>query len=110
METCLGGNGKLFLLHAMVVMPDHVHLALTPTRKEGGEVLIPEIMQAIKGASAHRINRYVGRKGRVWQDESFDRAVRSVENLRGKIDYMVENPVRAGLVSNPADYHWLWTE
>jgi REP element-mobilizing transposase RayT len=110
LETCQTGNGKLFLLHALVVMPDHVHLALSPMSREEQEVSIPEIMQAIKSTSAHRINRYLGRKGRVWQDESFDRAARSVENLRGKIEYMMGNPVRTGLVRDPADYRWLWTE
>jgi hypothetical protein len=53
---------------------------------EQGEIPIPRILQAIKSTSAHRINKYLGRKGRVWQGESFDRAVRSVENLRGKIE------------------------
>jgi REP element-mobilizing transposase RayT len=91
-------------------MPDHVHLALTPLDDEGGEVPIPKIMQAIKGASAHRINRYRGSKGRVWQDESFDRAARSTENLGAKIEYMMGNPVRAGLVTDPFEYRWLWIE
>jgi putative transposase len=110
LETCHAGNGKLFHLHAIVVMPDHVHLAISPMSDEEGEVRLPRILQAIKGASAHRINRYLGRRGRVWQDESFDRALRSTANVRGKIEYMLGNPVRAGLVSNPNDYRWLWTE
>jgi len=44
----------------------------------------------------------------LWQDESFDRAACSYENLCGKVEYMVENPVRAGLVTDPNDYKWLW--
>jgi putative transposase len=110
LETCQAGKGKLFLLHAMVVMPDHVHLAISPMCNQDGEVPIPKIMQVIKGASAHRINKYLGRRGTVWQDESFDRASRSSANLRRKIEYMMGNPVRAGLVSDPAQYRWLWTE
>ena len=110
LETCLIGNGELFELHAVVVMPDHVHLLLTPATDEQGPVSIPEIMQAIKGTSAHRINRYLGTKGRVWQDESFDRAMREVENVRGKIEYILANPVWAGLVKSPFDYRWLWRE
>jgi putative transposase len=62
LETCLFGNGKLFQLHAAVVMPDHVHLLLTPAIDEQGPISIPKIMQAIKGTSAHRINKYLGRK------------------------------------------------
>jgi putative transposase len=110
LETCLCGHRKLFQLHAVVVMPDHVHLLLTPLTDEEGLISIPEIMQAIKGASAHRINKYLGRKGRVWQEESFDRAIRKVENVRGKIEYILGNPVRAGLVKNPVEYRWLWKE
>jgi REP element-mobilizing transposase RayT len=108
--TCKAGDGELFLLHALVVMPDHVHLALTPLNNKNGAVPIPKIMQAIKGASAHRINKYLGSKGRVWQDESFDRAARSAENLGAKIEYMMGNPVRAGLVRDPFEYRWLWIE
>jgi len=110
LETCLFGRGKMFQLHAAVVMPDHVHLLLTPLAEGEGLISIPEIMQAIKGTSAHRINKYLGRKGRVWQEESFDRAMREVENVRGRIEYMLGNPVRAGLVKNPLDYRWLWKE
>lgn len=110
LETCLAGRGKLFDLHAIVVMPDHVHLMLTPSADMNGTISIPEITQAIKSASAHRINKYLGRKGKVWQEESFDRAMREAENTRGRIEYMLGNPVRAGLVKNPYDYRWLWTE
>ena len=48
LETCLAGNGKLFKLHAIVVMPDHIHLAISPMSNECGEVPIPKIMQALK--------------------------------------------------------------
>jgi REP element-mobilizing transposase RayT len=62
LEVCLLGNGKLFELHAAVIMPDHVHLMLSPYADENGTVTIPEIMQVIKSSSAHRINKYLGRK------------------------------------------------
>ena len=61
-------------------------------------------MQAIKGASAHGINKLLNRRGKVWQEESFDRALRKEEQFEEKVYYMLENPVRAGLVSNPLDY------
>jgi hypothetical protein len=69
---------------------------------------LAEIMDAIKGASAHRVNQVLGRKGRVWQTESFDHVVRSSENLDAKIIYVLENPVRLGLVDEWTDYPWLW--
>jgi putative transposase len=65
-------------------------------------------MQAIKGTSSHRINRELGHKGPVWQQESFDRALRKEEQMDEKLIYILENPVRAGLAKNPLDYRWLW--
>ena len=110
METCLRGDGHRFELHALVVMPDHVHLALTPRWDERGTFSIPEIMQEIKSVSAHRISKETGHVGRVWQEESFDRALRREEALDSKIEYMIANPVRAGLVSTSAEYRWIWIE
>jgi len=110
METCLRGDGSRFELHVLVVMPDHFHLSLTPRWDERGSFSIPEIMQEIKSISAHRIDRETGHIGRVWKEESFDRALRREEDLHAKIQYMVDNPVRAGLVSNSAEYRWIWIE
>jgi putative DNA methylase len=110
METCLRGDGHRFELHAFVVMPDHAHLALTPRWDERGTFSIPEIMQEIKSVSAHRISKETGHVGRVWQEESFDRALRCEEDLSAKVKYMFDNPVRAGLVSTLADYRWIWIE
>ena len=97
-------------LHAAVVMPDHVHLILTPLVNEAQQRVMPlfEIMKAIKGASAHKINRQLGRHGAVWQEESFDRVLRSSEDVDAKVLYVLENPVRRGLVSDWRQYPWMW--
>ena len=111
MQTCFRGNGQHCQLHAIVVMPNHVHLALSPRRdQQGWEFTIPKIMQEIKGISSHRINRELMHSGRVWQEASFDRVMRSADDLDMKIEYMINNPVRAGIVSAPSEYRWLWTE
>ncbi len=109
-DTCLAGNGRKFRLHAVVVMPDHVHLVLEPKYDANGPFSIAEIMQAIKGASAHRINHALGRKGKVWEEESFDRAFRQEESIGEKVEYILGNPVRARLVKNPLEYRWLWRD
>jgi putative transposase len=85
-DTCLAGNGRKFSLYAVVVMPDHVHLVLAPKYDGDGPVSIAEIMHAIKGASAHRINKSMGRRGKVWEEESFDRALRREESIEDKVD------------------------
>jgi len=91
-------------------MPDHVHLIFTPLIDyEALEIWsLAKIMDAIKGASAHKINKALGRKGRVWQPESFDHALRCSDNLDAKTDYLLQNPVRSGLVREWQDYPWVW--
>src|SRR6185369_5708272 len=96
-------------LHAVVVMPDHVHLLLTPLRDENGWPFpLVDILQCLKSATAHRINRLLGISGPVWEEESFDHVLRSDESLKEKCEYIRQNPVKAGLVKNPESYRWLW--
>ena len=90
-------------------MPDHVHLLLTPLLKaDRSPYSLPEIMHAIKGTSARRINLLLTRTGPVWQEEFFDHVLRSNESLAEKSHYICQNPVRAGLVRNESEYSWLW--
>jgi REP element-mobilizing transposase RayT len=110
LDSCLHDNGKNYDLKAAVVMPDHVHIIFTPlVDAQAMEVTsLAKIMDAIKGASAHRINKALNRNGKVWQTESFDHVLRSSENLDAKIAYLLDNPVRRGLVQNWQSYPWLW--
>lgn len=111
LDHCLHDHGVKLYMHAAVVMPDHVHLLFTPLDDgEGNSYGLAEIMQAIKGASAHTVNRALGRRGRVWQTESFDHVLRSDESARSKGEYICANPVRAGLVVSEDEYPWLWRE
>ena len=89
-------------------MPDHVHLIFTPLYDGDNLHSVAEIMQGIKGASAHKINHLLNRSGQVWQRESFDRVLRREESIHPKVGYMVQNPVRAGLVQTAEEYRWLW--
>ena len=98
-------------MHGVVVMPDHVHMIFTPLNDDKGIPFgLAEILNAIKGASAHSINKALNRRGRVWQDESFDHVLRSDESAYNKVIYICENPVRQGLVPTMDDYPWLWRE
>jgi REP-associated tyrosine transposase len=111
LRHCLHDQGTKARVHAAVVMPDHVHLLLTPLRDADGDLCsLVEILQGIKGASAHSVNRALGRSGPVWQDESFDHVLRSEESLQQKLEYIRQNPVRSGLVKRPEHYAWLWVE
>jgi REP element-mobilizing transposase RayT len=107
---CIHDHGRRYRLEVAVVMPDHVHLILTPLVDDRRQTVISlvEIMKAIKGASAHAINRHARHRGAIWQEESFDRIVRSSESLDAKITYILENPVRKALVQDWREYKWIW--
>jgi len=86
-------------------------MIVTPYEDEKGSTFkLSEILNGIKGASAHSINKALGRKGHVWQDESFDHVLRSTESLYEKCQYICENPVRRGLAATPEDWPWRWNE
>ena len=111
LQCCLKGRGHKFQLHAVVVMPDHVHLLLTPLCNEKGWPYgLPAILKLVKGASARSVNKLLGSSGPVWQEESFDHVLRSQESREEKLEYIRQNPVRRGLVKIPEDYPWLSVE
>lgn len=111
LQHCLYDHGKRYRLHAAVVMPEHVHLLLTPLADNEGWVYgLPAILKLIKGASARSVNKLLNTSGPVWQEESFDHVLRSQESLQEKLEYIRQNPIRRGLVKNPENYRWLWVE
>jgi putative transposase len=111
LRHCLHDHGKRFQLHAAIVMPDHVHLLLTPLPDEKGwPYALPLILKLLKGTSARSVNKLLGSHGPVWQEESFDHVLRSHESLEEKLEYLRQNPVRSGLAKKPEDYPWLWVE
>ena len=91
-------------------MPDHVHMIFTPlVNQRAMEVYsLAEITDAIKGASAHKVNQAMERHGQVWQPESFDHVLRSSESLLHKVQYVLENPLRQGLAAQWKHYPWIW--
>lgn len=111
-----------FELWSYVFMPDHVHLLIRPLHPQYS---IPQILKAIKGPFAKWLLsdwklRYPGRLKRleirtptgighrVWQrGGGFDRNLYSHDLIRQAIDYIEYNPVRNGLVANPAQ--WMWS-
>jgi len=111
LRHCLHDHGRKIRLHAAVVMPDHVHLLLTPLRDEQGWPYgVAAILKLIKGTSARSVNQLLRVSGPVWQEESFDHVLRSDESFAEKLEYIRQNPVRRGLVDRPEEYRWLWIE
>ena len=107
-------------LYAACVMPDHVHLLIEPQVKSYDPESNPtfytltEILHPIKSVTSHKIlkeRRSVLKNDNIkhlWEQESFDRLIRSESDLIEKYDYIIGNPVAEGLVKKSKDYAWTW--
>jgi REP element-mobilizing transposase RayT len=97
-EICCGIG---YDLDAWVIMSNQVHLLIRPLAEP------IEIMRRLKGRTARAANMLIRQTGRpFWQAESWDRWMRSGEEISRVIRYIHYNPVVAGLVSRPEDYKW----
>ncbi|HEV8608074.1 MAG TPA: hypothetical protein VGQ99_22250 [Tepidisphaeraceae bacterium] len=65
---------------------------------------LADINRGIKGTSARFVNKILGTAGAVWQEESFDRIVRDEKEYEEKMQYMWDNPLKAGLVADGKAY------
>ena len=97
------GDEKFYQLIAVVVMPDHVHLIFRPR----AGFTLPRAMKGIKGVSAKLVNESRSTLGTFWQDEYHDRILRSEEEMIEKARYVLENPLRAGLIQAREQYPYL---
>lgn len=89
-------EGQRDVMHAFVVMPNHVHLLVTPMP---GWTL-DQLTQSWKGFTSREINSYLGRSGALWQQESFDRIVRHPAHFERIVRYIANNPAKAGQAAN----------
>lgn len=127
-------DGNVFDLRAYCIMPNHVHVVFEPistsewlrsvlkghsdTRGSGyqPDLLgqsdyqsdLPKIMQSLKRHTARQANIVLGREGAFWQDESYDRVIRDNDEYIRIVNYVLENPVKAGLVSRWEDWEWAY--
>jgi putative transposase len=95
--------GKLghYVLHAFAVMPNHVHMLATPS------VELPKLTRSLKGITAKRANAMLSLTGQpFWQAESYDHLVRHEREFESIRQYIEENPVRAGLVTEASEFRW----
>jgi putative transposase len=120
---------KVFDLHAYCIMSNHVHTVFEPLSKSEwhsdldpsdwqSNVLKSEyhsdlqplhkIMQSLKRHTARQANIVLGREGAFWQDESYDRVIRDNDEYIHTVNYVLENPVKVGLVSRWEDWEWIY--
>ena len=109
---------RLYTLLAFVLMPNHVHLLLTPLAVEqvlGSQagkpdpqyVPLAKITQSLKGYTAREANRLLGRTGQpFWQDESYDHWARSEAEVERIAAYIESDPIRSGMVTSTEGWRW----
>jgi REP element-mobilizing transposase RayT len=86
-------DAQRYLLSDFVVMPNHVHVLVCLL----GDTDLEKQCYSWKKYAATKLNRGLGRRGRFWQEESFDHLVRSSEQFEHLRRYIAENPTKAGL-------------
>ena len=88
---------------AWVLMPDHLHWLI----QLGACDTLAAVMKSVKGRTAHAIKRLDPQRQTIWQRGYHDHALRTDEDVRGVAEYIANNPLRAGLVTQMGDYsHW----
>ncbi len=100
---------QLYDLLAFTILPNHVHFLFVPLANDAGEYnSIATIMNLIKGRSSRFINLELNRAGKLWQREYYDHYVRNEDELNRIVQYIVMNPVKAGLADQPKMWTWTW--
>ena len=95
-------NRGFYKLHAFVLMPEHLHLLITPRE----EVSIEKAVMMIKGGSSYRIKKELLYSFPIWMKGYHDRWIRDAGEFLLRKQYIELNPVKAHLVEKPAAYIW----
>ncbi len=93
---------KNYLLHEFVLMPNHLHLLLTPSET----VSLEKAVQLIKGGSSHEIHIVRRNKMQIWQSGFRESRVKDFAEYKIKTDYIRFNPIAAKLVEEPQDWRF----
>ncbi|MGZ8847334.1 MAG: REP-associated tyrosine transposase [Pyrinomonadaceae bacterium] len=101
-DALLHFDGERYALHAWCVMPNHVHTLFTPV----GQFRMSGIVHSWKSFTAHECNKVLGRSGKFWEREPFDRYIRNQRHFRNAVSYIENNPVKAGLCKEAKDWRW----
>jgi putative transposase len=93
-----------FKLSNFCIMPTHIHLLITPASGDPQGTDLSRIIQWIKTHSAKRWNGIHGSKDHLWGERFFARAVKDLQDYFSIMNYIDQNPVKAGLALYPADW------
>lgn len=113
-------DNELYKLEAFTIMSNHFHLLIDTSIQieqlpEGiephfnNQKPLSKIMNLIKGGSSFLINKHLRRTGALWQQESYDRLVRDETEQANIHQYILNNPVKAGIVQHWKDYPYSYS-
>lgn len=86
-------HGRRYEMLAFVIMPNHVHALCRPFTGQ----IVEKLTGSWKRHSSETLNRMTRRRGRVWQQETFDRIIRDADHFHQAVRYIAKNPVQAKL-------------
>ncbi len=89
-------------IHAYVLMTNHVHLLVTPKKKES----LPRMMQSLGRRYVRAVNKLYRRSGTLWEGRYRAAPIDGDSHLFSCCRYIELNPVRAAMVNHPRDYPW----
>ena len=95
-------NGDRYRLHGWVIMPNHVHVLVTPL----GDHSLSGVVHSWKSYTATQANKLLGRSGPFWHADYFDRFMRDEDHFATTLEYIHLNPVKAGLCADPRNWEW----
>jgi putative transposase len=102
-DSLFHSDGQRYRLLAWCLMPNHVHVVIDMLE---GKASLGTIVRSWKSFTARRANEQLGRSGAFWHADYFDRYMRNEDQLNRTIEYVEQNPVKAGLVNEPAQWSW----
>ena len=99
-------DAKQYRLDTFSIMPNHVHAVFAPLMKGAVPQSLSSIMHSLKRNTAKRANELLGRSGTSWEHETFDHYIRNQGERKRIVRYVLENPVKAGLVRTWQEWPW----
>jgi putative transposase len=116
-------DGGVYRLDAYCIMSNHVHVVLKPFLDERSlhvkkdyerlsyvskNAPLGVIMHSLKSYTAHEANKILGRSGSFWETESYDHFIRDEQEYHRVVAYVLNNPVKAGLIEKWNEWQWCW--
>jgi len=111
-------DGLRYSLIAYTIMSNHVHLLFDTTNIYESTAVdgkgktrnypVADTMRSLKGNTSRKCNQQLKRNGSFWYNESYDHYVRDESELNRIINYIINNPVKAGLVDDWRDWKFTY--